>query len=581
VTRREALAAGLLLGLGAGGWDAVAILAGNPRSFTGAADAARFAAGSVALYAAAGLPAGALLVAIPRRPIAWVSVGLAAWLFVWAGVRVHVRWFFGEPLTDPRYAGVNLALLAACAGAAWLFHRALGRRLRPALAPARLAVAALVAGAITAGLMRGGGSTASGGDAGPPPPGARDVLLVTWDTTRADHLSVYGYPRGTTPALDRLAREAALWTDLWAPIPLTNPSHASLFTGLTPREHKVRNNGTPLPADVATVVPALSDAGWRCGAFVSGIPLKAGLSGLAPGFSTYDDAFSPLERVHPMLTTLAGVRVADRVLPVDFIERRADRTADAAIAWLERTHGPRFLWVHFFDPHTPYAAAPPLRSRFARPSVWTAHGVPAHEWPVADYDAELRATDRATRRLLDAFERTSGGAGVVVMTADHGEGLGQHGELAHGTLLFAEDLRVPGIVAGVDTLAGIRTGLATTVRIGALARDAAGLERDPEDEAPADAPLATDVVRLETFAPEGRQDRSAVIDRAGRKAEVVWATGEERAFDLRADPGESRPRPVDEIAPDLRQFLTAPGRAASEALDPEVVRRLRALGYLH
>lgn len=584
VSRLATLGAGLLLGWIAGVWDGAAILLENPRSFTGGVDATGFLAGAAAMSTLAGGTVGALLALLPRRPgIRWFSLGLGLWAFAWLGVRVHVKWFFGAPLTDPVYAAANAALLLGCAAGAYALHRAWGGRAGRALeSPWIPGVAALTGLAAAALLGSAPGRSAEPRREAAAPEGARDVLLITWDTTRADHLSGYGYPRGTTPALDRLARGGALWTDLWAPIPLTNPSHSSLFTGRVPRDHGVRNNGTRLPDDVPTVVEDLSEQGWNCAAFVSGIPLKAGLSGLAPGFAVYDDAFSPLERLHPMFTTLAAVRVGNRILPMDFIERRATETAEAAIDWLEAASGPRFLWVHFFDPHTPYDAPAEFRDRFASPhEPWAARGVPLSEWPFADYDAELRATDAAMNRLVRAFAGVSRGQGVVLLTADHGEGLGQHGELAHGTQLFAEDLRVPGIVRGMEGVRGIQTGLATTTGFERLMRIAAGTNEPAAGDGAADAWLRADRVLLETFAPEGRQDQSAVLHASGRKLFVNWETGEERAFDLAQDPGETTPRAVDEIASDLREFLTTPSDEGSVPLDPEVVRRLRALGYLH
>jgi hypothetical protein len=585
VSRRGALAAGAGSGLGLGLGDGLAILLENPRSFEGWGDGLGFLAASIALATAAGLAAG-LLLALGLRdrsrsgPETFLIAGVAAAVFLALGVRMHVQWFFGVPLTAPTYLLANLALAVGCVGLAVGLRRLAGPFLRRELERPRalgIALTALGLSLVATAALRP--ESAEPVERGTPPAGARDVLLVTLDTTRADRLSVYGYPRGTTPGIDRLSRSSLLWEVTYAPIPLTNPSHSSLFTGLLPREHGVRNNGTALPDSFETFVPDLARAGWRCAAFISGIPLKSGLSGLARGFETYDDALSPLERIHPMLTSLALVRVANRALPGDLVERRARDTVAAAIDWLERTEGPRFLWVHVFDPHSPYDAPRPLRERFARESpAWTAAGRPVVEWPHADYDAEVRETDRHIEDLLRAWDVATGGAGSVILTADHGEGLEQHGELTHGAQLFEEDVRVACLWRVDDprvrpnhvlrrprALVEIRQGI----------RWAAGLE-----EPPARGRAAPFLV--ETFAPEGKRDRSAVIDADGRKLVVDRETGEELRFDLGADPEERRPVAGEGPGWDtLRERLAGSGPGSKEPLDPETLRRLRSLGYIH
>jgi hypothetical protein len=585
MTRRAALGGGILVGLLMGAADGVAVVLENPLSFPGFGSGLGFLAGAIALHGVAGAIGGAIFALAPARfgrgrPGLLGGAALAVAAFLALGVRLHVKWFFGVPLTHPAYAAANLALAAACAGGAAVLVRALGAPVARLVAlrgtvPA-LAVLVAGAGAIAFALRPGGSAIAT---PGAPPPGARDVLLVTLDTTRADHLSTYGYPRGTTPALDRLARSGTLWERAYASIPLTNPSHASILTGLLPRAHGVLNNGTALSDAVPTFVPELAAAGWRCAAFVSGIPLKHGLSGLAPGFATYDDAFSSLERIHSMITSLALVRTANRLLPGDLIERRARDTVAAAIDWLRRTEGPRFLWVHVFDPHTPYDAPAVLRRRFEVESAgWTAAGRPVGEWPHADYDAELRETDRWIEDLLRAWDEATDGRGSVILTADHGEGLEQHGELTHGSQLFEEDVRVP-CVWRIDDPRLVAGGIERAPReIRTIPRSvgwAAGLDGPP--------PVRPfEPILLETFAPEGKRDRSALLDAAGRKVIVDRESGEEVGYDLARDPGERRAvagtgDPWDTLRRGLAERVAGP----AVELDPETLRRLRSLGYLH
>jgi hypothetical protein len=382
-----------------------------------------------------------------------------------------------------------------------------------------------------------------------------------------------------------------------------------MMTGLLPREHGVLNNGMRYEGDAATSAELLAERGFHTGAFVSGIPLKAGLSGLDRGFTKYDDSFSVFDRLHPMVTSLAVLRAANRVLPIDLVERRAHATVAAARSWMRSARHPMFAWVHLYDPHSPYDAPEILRARFAHESAkWSAHGKPVTDWPVADYDAELRETDRHLEDLLREMEirdldRSSREwLGEVVVTADHGEGLEQHGELTHGSLLHEEDLRVPMIRARATeslTLEIINMSPIPTNRarwsvseqpfpLTSLWRSllsAAGLEP------PTHRPGPTHEMRVlsETFAPEGRESKAAFIETVphplvpvGRKLIVNFATGETQAYDLAADPGETRP--LDSSGPDwadMRAMIPAPDSTTASKIDPEVKRRLESLGYVH
>jgi hypothetical protein len=269
-------------------WDVASIRFENPNSFDGAGDLLHMLAASFALSAVAVLIASlalALVLRAARRdsPRTIAVVGLAAWFFLWTSVRVHVHWFFGESLSSARSLSATALGLLVSVGVAWIVCRWAS----PALSwTARSAwVFVLVPAMIVPGLLAARASSESASAPAPAPsPMLRDVLLVTLDTTRADHLSGFGYPRGTSPNLDRLARTAGWVGTMVTPVPLTNPSHVSLLTGLSPREHGVRNNGTSLGAGVATVTQQLAAHGMRCAAFVSGIPLKKAWSGLGPGF---------------------------------------------------------------------------------------------------------------------------------------------------------------------------------------------------------------------------------------------------------------------------------------------------------
>ncbi|HEY0781826.1 MAG TPA: sulfatase, partial [Thermoanaerobaculia bacterium] len=234
----------------------------------------------------------------------------------------------------------------------------------------------------------------------------RSLLLVTLDTVRADHLGCYGYAQAETPALDGLARQGLRFADASSTVPLTLPSHATLLSGLLPPHHGVRaNGGGPYPASRATLATRLASAGYRTGAFVAAFVLDHRF-GLARGFEVYDD-------------DVARDPIAPWTLEA---ERPGDQVVDRALAWLGKTDArPYFLWVHLYDAHAPYTPPSPQRERHA--------GRP--------YDGEIAFVDSQVGRLLAAIERRGEtGKTAVAVVADHGEGLGEHGEATHGLLLY-------------------------------------------------------------------------------------------------------------------------------------------------
>lgn len=272
----------------------------------------------------------------------------------------------------------------------------------------------------------------------PEPP--LNVVLVTIDTLRRDHLGCYGYFRNTSPNLDALARESLVFDDLQSHVSQTLPSHTSLFTGLAPGEHGIESNiswlkGSYIPSPkIRLLASVLQEQGYETAGMVSATPLKEG-SGVEVGFETW---------VQPEKVNVQG-----------------DVTVDAALAWLEEAPAePWFLWVHLFDPHHPYLAPAKFR-RFEHSAEQAAHlaalGIPERITTKAQgqvsigsvhdlYDAEVLFADYQLRRLLagvrevGAWEQTA-----VVVTSDHGEGLWQHGAPDHSTI-WNEQLEVPLIV---------------------------------------------------------------------------------------------------------------------------------------
>src|SRR5712691_10829282 len=243
---------------------------------------------------------------------------------------------------------------------------------------------------------------------GAPIPPRQPIVLVTIDTLRADRLGSYGSTRGLTPSLDAFAREATRFTAAVSQVPLTLPSHATILTGLHPSHHGIRtNDGFRLAPTVPTLAELLKASGYATAAFIGGYPLRAS-SGLARGFDRYDDEF---------LTS------------PDATERSADEVLRSATAWIDaKGSQPFFAWIHLFDPHSPYA--PPAPFAFAHRD--------------APYDGEVAYTDAAVGRFLDRLRQPSLSLPVtIVIVADHGESLGEHGERTHGTFLYDATILVP------------------------------------------------------------------------------------------------------------------------------------------
>jgi choline-sulfatase len=251
-------------------------------------------------------------------------------------------------------------------------------------------------------------------DRGPP-----NVLLVSIDTLRADHVGAYGARFASTPTLDSLSAGGVRFEWAIAPTPLTLPSHATLLTALDPPHHGVRHNGIQrLTSQVETLAERLGAAGWTTGAVVGSLVLAED-TGLGRGFDHYDDQI----RTHG--EHLEG-------------QRRAEEVNAAALGWLETAEQPFFLFVHYYDPHATYEPPPPFDSRSEHP-----------------YDGEIAYVDAMLGQLLDGLrepgelERT-----LVVVTADHGESMGEHDELTHSYSIYDATQHVPLVMSGPGVPAG-------------------------------------------------------------------------------------------------------------------------------
>ena len=252
-----------------------------------------------------------------------------------------------------------------------------------------------------------------------------NIVLITLDTVRADHLHCYGDDKIQTPVLDGLAAHGVLFEKAVTQTPLTQPSHASMFTGTNPNVHGVRDTGGfALQPSSVTLATILRKHGWNTAGFISATVLKR-IFGFAQGFATYDDQ---------LLQTASDMEI---------VARPANVAVDHAIGWLESQGGkkPFFLWVHLYDAHEPYN--PPAQFR--------------EQYPGDPYDAEIAFEDQQLGRLLHAvYEKSPGDKTLVIVLSDHGEGLGQHGELKHGVFLYDSTVRIAWIMAGPRIPAGVR-----------------------------------------------------------------------------------------------------------------------------
>jgi arylsulfatase A-like enzyme/Flp pilus assembly protein TadD len=389
-----------------------------------------------------------------------------------------------------------------------------------------------------------------------------NVLLVTIDTLRADRVGAYGYALARTPAIDALAREGVLLEDAVVHVPQTRPSHASLFTGRYPFEHGLRDNAAgPLGAKWPTLAERLRAAGYDTGAVIGAYPVSRP-SGLDRGFVFFDDPFGGHER--------ATTREARS-------ERRAAEVVDRATAWLQRPHrGPFFLWVHLFDPHAPYEPPPPFAALFAK----------------RPYDGEVAYADAQLARLLETLD--TGGrreSTLVVVTSDHGEGLGEHGEDEHMLLVYDSTLRVPLVLRWPGQLpAGTRVGgQFRGVDLLPTLLDLVGLP-----------PVATSGASRAAQVRSGRPipDNEAYAESLYGHLHYGWAplralraegwkyieAPHAELYSLREDRGELRNRLDDRgsVAEAMRGRLAAldAGDAVSPAVDPSSAERLAALGYV-
>jgi arylsulfatase A-like enzyme/tetratricopeptide (TPR) repeat protein len=393
--------------------------------------------------------------------------------------------------------------------------------------------------------------------------GEQNVLLITIDTLRADALGCYG-GAAETPNLDRLAAEGVRFDFAHAHAVLTLPSHASILSGLYPHEHGVRDNsGFRVTPDTVTAATLLKAAGYSTGAFIGGYPLDSQF-GLDRGFDLYDDRLDDVGQTSEFVLA----------------ERRADVVVGSATAWLSARRSRWFAWVHVFDPHAPYEPPEPYATRYRSNR----------------YAGEVAFVDSALGPLLDKVRAAVDRPTLVIVTGDHGESLGDHGEQSHGLFAYESTLRIPLLVAQVGGSAGTR-GPGRTGRVSPAPVQHVDILPTILDGLGLPAPATGRGVSLLREIPDA-DVRASYFEALSASLNRGWAplTGVlvgrdkyidlpiEELYDIAGDPAESR-NGSDTRAP-VRKMLrarlasfgpSAPGPRQPE--DGETTARLRALGY--
>lgn len=379
------------------------------------------------------------------------------------------------------------------------------------------------------------------------------VILISIDTLRSDHLPVYGYRGVATPALDAFARDALVFENAYAHCPMTLPSHVSMLTGLLPAEHGVRNNlGFRFDAARYSSVPALlKRSGYATGAAVSSYVLR-GDTGLRDAFDFYEDSASPSQ----------GAAFAE-------YQRSGAATTAIAQKWIAAQEAkPFFFFLHLYEPHVPYDPPEPFRSRYA-----------------SLYDGEIAAADA----VLGDFFRFLKETGIyeralIVVTSDHGEGLGDHGEDQHSILLYREAIQVPLIVKLPAPMrrSGRVAGVAASIDIARTIADMADLPLKTTSAASLFALPADRVVHSETLYPYLQLGWSDLRSIVNARFHYIDSPKPE-LYDLLRDRAErtnvieSERRTVASMRSLLDRY---PAAFAVPVVDAEAASRLAALGYI-
>ena len=399
------------------------------------------------------------------------------------------------------------------------------------------------------------------------PANVQNVLLITIDTLRADHVGAYGYAPAQTPNIDRLAREGALFQNAIAHTPLTLPSHSSIMTGLPPYVHGVRDNGGfYLDEKSQTLAETLKSHGFRTGGFISAFVLDRRW-GIAQGFDEYFDNFE-LSKF--------------KMVSMDSVQRKGEETLQQATAWIDKNKASRFFaWIHLYDPHTPYDPPEPFRSASAQKGM------------IGLYDGEVSYTDNLIGRIRGFLEEQQLlDTTLVVLTADHGESLGEHEESGHGFFIYDATMRVPLVIRMPGADPATIQDQVRSLDLYATICDAAGVKADP-GEGTSLLPLVRGepfgkrlVAYSESYYPRFHYGWSEL--KALRTNEYKYIEAPDREFyrltedfserrNIYAQEGKRAQPFQSELAGMLANFGTVKG---PQTMDDDSLEKLQALGYI-
>ncbi len=391
-----------------------------------------------------------------------------------------------------------------------------------------------------------------------------NVVIITIDTLRPDHVHCYGYGKIETPTLDRIAQSGVLFENGVTQTPLTPPSHASIFTGLNPPTHKVRNTGGfVLSPSTPTLASLLQQRGWDTAAFVSSAVLKKRF-GFDHGFAVYDDQMP---------------QPGSRQEFLEDAERRAGDTVDHAVQWLDgRTDKPFFLWVHLYDPHAPYDPPSPFHEQYKDRL----------------YDGEIAYADHELGRLMEHLRHKSPPEKTLVAAlSDHGESLGEHGEFAHGVFLYDATLRIAFLLSGAGLPAGMRIKpQARTIDLLPTILELTGVPAPAGIEGASLVPFfsgnsaLTAVSYAETLYPKINLGWAELRGIRTNQWKYIRAPRPE-LYDLSLDPGETsnvlaeHPSEVRKLEAKLAAVTGSAGSEKVETtqMDEHTLAQLKSLGY--
>lgn len=410
--------------------------------------------------------------------------------------------------------------------------------------------------------------------------GKPNVILITIDTLRADHVGCYGAQNVKTPTLDGLARDGVVFERAISQVPLTWPSHAVILTGTYPFQNGVQDfTGEPLGDKFRSVAQSLRSAGYTTGAVVSSFVLDRSW-GLARGFDYYDDAFAASEF---------------QTKDISLVERKAGDSIAHAITWLKKTslstaqRRPFFLWLHLYDPHSPYDPPEPFHSEYS-----------GHL-----YDGEIAYADHELGKLIAWLKQNHAyDSSLIVMLSDHGESLGEHGEDEHGFFVYNATVHVPLIVkppAGSGILPGRKSAPVEIAAVAPTLLELSGLKsigvRDAiwtqfQDSGLFEGKTGKEPAYSETFYPFSSFGWSPLHALETEGLHFIDAPRPE-LYDLKTDPGETRniaaeqPATVAVLQEKLKALLArnpfgereGKPNAGAGNLTPDAQAKLRALGY--